>query len=46
MAKVCTACGFAPEPPEKSENEPEDCPECGGKGTVQHSEEGEGEAGE
>ena len=34
MGKVCMACGAVPENPDP-EMEKEDCPGCGGEGTVQ-----------
>lgn len=35
MGKSCVACGFAMEDPQKPTAETEDCPNCGGEGTVQ-----------
>jgi rRNA maturation endonuclease Nob1 len=42
MGKVCIACGAVPENPDP-EMEKENCPGCGGEGTVQ--EEGEEKGG-
>jgi Zn ribbon nucleic-acid-binding protein len=43
MAKVCVACGFAPQPKAEGEqptaSEAENCPECGGEDTVQEQKE-------
>lgn len=43
MPKECTLCGYSPEPPAKPEGENEDCPKCGGKGTVRDAGEEEDE---
>ncbi|MBI4138868.1 hypothetical protein HY479_01820 [Candidatus Uhrbacteria bacterium] len=39
MGKVCLACGVAPVEVKKPMEEPEDCPDCGGKETVKEAEE-------
>jgi hypothetical protein len=41
MPKTCVLCGYSPEFPTKPEGEPEDCPKCRGKGSVQEAEEEE-----
>ncbi|MDD5252093.1 MAG: hypothetical protein PHT12_05700 [Patescibacteria group bacterium] len=43
MPKICSVCDYVPEFPAKPDEEPEDCPQCGGKGTVQYQEEDESE---
>ena len=43
MAKTCILCGYSPEVPAKPEGQPENCPKCRGKNTVQDSEEQEEE---
>jgi rRNA maturation endonuclease Nob1 len=40
MAKVCVACGAGLAEPTKPMSETEDCPSCGGQGTVKAKEEG------
>lgn len=45
MGKVCIACGAVPENPDP-EMEKENCPDCGGEGTVQEEEKEEGEIAE
>jgi hypothetical protein len=39
MPKVCTSCGFTDEQPVKPDEEPEDCKDCGEKGTMRKEEE-------
>jgi len=41
MGKACMSCGAVPESPDP-EMEKEDCPACGGEGTVQEEEEKDG----
>jgi len=39
MAKTCTLCGYSPARAVKPAGEPEDCPKCHAKGSVQQNEE-------
>ncbi len=43
MAKQCTVCGYEPDPPAKPDDQPEDCPKCHAKGSVQNVDEDEDE---
>lgn len=45
MGKVCVACGAGIAEPKKPMNEAEDCPGCGGEGTVKAKDEGATESG-
>ncbi len=38
MGKVCIACGVKPLEEKKPKDQPEDCPNCGGKDTVREEE--------
>jgi predicted nucleic acid-binding Zn-ribbon protein len=41
MPKICTLCGYAPDPDAEQEDIPENCPNCGGINTVEDVEEDE-----